>query len=95
MMRALVCTLALWLLVGCKDVGEPCEVTGDGFTRRDPCIQMCVDWEITCPDGRAVTPDECAGEGCAEDADCAAGLVCLQVDSVVANSRCMKADVCR
>ena len=95
-MRALLPWAAALVLaaVGCKDVGDRCEVSGDGFTRSDPCRKMCVEWEITCPDGRVVNPAQCAGDLCAEDADCEADQVCLQIDSVVANSRCMKASAC-
>ncbi|MCA9528014.1 MAG: hypothetical protein KC549_17120 [Myxococcales bacterium] len=95
-MRLLALTLALTsTLLGCEKLaGEPCEVSGDGFTRRDPCSQVCVDWAITCPDGREVTPDECAGLHCSVDEDCPEGLSCLQIDSVPANARCMRAEVC-
>lgn len=77
-----------------KKVGEPCEKVGDGFTGKDPCAEMCVGWEITCPNGAIVTPAVCAGPVCGTSGVCPDGLVCLQVDSFAANSRCMPASVC-
>jgi len=95
MMRALLIVFAATGLWGCGNaVGEACEVTGDGFTRRDPCTQMCLAWSITCPDGREVTPNECAGELCSAVEACPEGQVCLQVDSVPANARCVREAVC-
>jgi hypothetical protein len=80
---------------GCKKVGDDCEVTGDGFTRRDPCQEQCVDRAVVCPDGsEAPAPDQCAGEVCGEGGDCPDGQICVQIDSFVENSRCMLAAVC-
>lgn len=94
-MRLLTCLVLLFTLPACvRTVGEHCEVNGDGFTRRDPCEEMCIEWAITCPAGHSVTPDECSGPPCVTDDDCGDGLTCLQIDSVVANSRCMRAQVC-
>jgi hypothetical protein len=95
-MRILLPLLALLALTlsGCKDVGDACEVTGDGFTRRDPCAGACLSWAITCPDGRSFTPDECAGSVCGEDGTCPDGQMCLQIDSFAANSRCVRASLC-
>ncbi len=75
------------------EVGESCETTGDGFTRRDPCRELCVDWEIACEDGTRVNPMICAGELC-EDTGCPSGFVCMQIDSFADNSRCLPDDVC-
>lgn len=94
----LLAIVSLMLTTGCKDVGESCEVTGDGFTRKDPCAVMsdniCLNWEITCPDGRALTPDECAGDVCGARGVCPEDQVCLQVDGFVENSRCVRATLC-
>lgn len=83
------------LLTGCgKSAGEPCEVTGDGFTRRDPCVEMCIEWAITCPDGREVTPNACSGAACGETGECPDDQICLQVDSFAINARCVPATFC-
>lgn len=95
-MRIIAVIFALSALaLGCeKTVGEFCEVSGDGFTRRDPCEHVCMNWELTCPDGQRITPNECAGAPCGQDGVCPDGLVCLQIDSVPANARCVAADLC-
>jgi hypothetical protein len=77
-----------------KKVGEPCEKTGEGFTSYDPCAEMCLGWEITCPNGKKVTPGVCSGAACGGGGSCPSGQVCLQVDSFAANSRCVPASVC-
>lgn len=93
-LHLLLCA-ALLALSGCgKDTGEACEVTGDGFTRQDPCVEMCLEWAITCPDGRDVVPGECSGVLCAETGECPAGQSCLQIDSFAENSRCVRDAVC-
>lgn len=95
-MKALpVLALTAGLLVGCgKSVGEPCEVEGDGFTRRDPCVEMCLDFAITCPDGREVVPMQCAGVVCGEGGACPEGQTCTVIDSFAANARCVMDAVC-
>lgn len=100
-MRHLVLTplaaLAVIALAACRPVGQPgdaCTVTGDGFTRKDSCATMCVNWEVTCPSGAIVTPDVCAGELCAGGAGCPSGFACHAVDSVPANARCLPVEVC-
>lgn len=90
----LIALIALGAL-GCqKAVGDPCEVTGDGFTRRDPCAGMCVEQPITCDDGQVVPTGECAGEVCGAGGPCPDGQICVQVDSFPQNSRCMRAALC-
>lgn len=95
---ALVALVALSVaLTGCRlkgQVGDPCEVDGDGFTRKDPCSTMCLDWEITCPSGEVVTPGVCAGEVCGVDGVCPDDQACLVVDSFVDNARCVPVEVC-
>lgn len=86
--------LIMLALVGCKDVGDACEVTGNGFSRRDPCEGSCLNWTVTCPDGHEFTPNECAGALCAEDGVCPEGQVCFQVDSFPGNARCVRAAMC-
>ena len=99
-MKTLLLTTALALLslAGCKGVGDECEVTGDGFTRKDPCAALseniCLNWAITCPDGREITPNECAGAVCGADGACPDGQACVQIDAFPENSRCVKADLC-
>ncbi|MCA9547852.1 MAG: hypothetical protein KC613_25785 [Myxococcales bacterium] len=94
----MIAAVALLGLAGCKDVGDACSVSGDGFTRRDPCAALseniCLNWEITCPDGQRLTPNECVGAVCGEGGDCPNGQICLQIDAFPQNSRCVKADLC-
>ncbi|TNF33004.1 MAG: hypothetical protein EP329_08995 [Deltaproteobacteria bacterium] len=88
---------AIPTLPACDPVGQPgdaCTVTGDGFTRKDSCATMCVNWEVTCPSGVTVTPDVCAGEVCAASGSCGDGFTCMMVDSVPGNARCMPVEVC-
>jgi hypothetical protein len=87
--------LALALaLTGCPSPGpgEPCEVAGDGFTRRDPCESTCVEWEVTCPDASKVTPGVCTDGGCSTNADCAEGWFCASINAT--DSECLPASVC-
>src|SRR5690606_6308832 len=96
-LRVLVAVALALLLVSCLKtgkVGEACVVTGDGFTRKDSCREMCVDWEITCPGAGTITPNVCAGEVCGAGGACPSGQECVQVDSFAANSRCMPVSVC-
>ena len=95
-MRIWLCAALLGLLsTGCgKSAGEPCEVTGDVFTRQDPCVEMCIEWPITCPDGRQVTPGVCSGIACGETGACPEGQQCLQVDGFADNARCVPDAVC-
>lgn len=89
--------LAVLLFASCRptgQVGEACTVTGDGFTRKDSCATMCVNWEITCPSGGAITPDVCSGAVCGQGGACPSGQECVQIDSVPANSRCMPVAIC-
>jgi hypothetical protein len=90
------CLLALFVLalVGCKDVGDACEVTGDGFSRRDPCAGACLNWSVRCPDGRELVPNECAGAVCGANGACPDEQICLQIDSFADNSRCVRAALC-
>lgn len=104
MIRALLATLALTFMfatlgsgMACfpdGEVGDACVVTGDGFTRKDPCVDFCINWEITCPSGATLVPDSCSGPVCGLSGSCPSGQVCLQVDSFAQNSRCMDAAVC-
>jgi hypothetical protein len=75
--------------------GDSCTVTGDGFTRKDSCADMCLAWEITCPGGSTITPNVCAGQVCGAGGGCPADQICLQVDSFAANSRCVPLWVCQ
>lgn len=95
-MRLLFIAVLLALgALGCqKDVGDACEVTGDGFTRYDPCGGMCVERPVTCEDGREVPTGECAGELCGGGEPCPEGQLCVQVDSFPQNARCMRATLC-
>ncbi len=67
-------------------------MTGDGFTRQDPCGETCVEWAVTCPDHTEVVPDVCSDGPCARDADCDAGWLCLRID--MTDSECLPADLC-
>ncbi len=83
--------------LGCQpnlSVGESCSVSGDGFTRRDPCEHMCIAWEVTCENGNETIPNICAGDLC-QPGDCEDGFECVQIDSFEVNSRCMPEQVCR
>lgn len=84
----------LFLVCGCDNPapGEACTVTGDGFTRQDPCADTCVEWGVTCPDGAEVTPDVCSDGPCNSDADCGDGWVCLEIN--MTDSECLPADIC-
>lgn len=92
--------IAAWLVLSGGDCtpsdppGEPCETTGDGFTKYDPCAEMCLGWEITCPNGLKVTPGVCSGVVCGTEGTCPAGQMCVQVDSFAQNSRCIPSSVC-
>lgn len=90
--------IALGLLLvqaGCFGgrVGDPCTVTGSGFSLRDTCQTVCLSiWQITCPDGRVVNPKVCAGrQGCL-DGQCPAGQVCYRTN--VDRSFCVPDDIC-
>ena len=82
------------LVLGCDkpEPGEACEVTGDGFTRKDPCVFSCVEWEVACADGSSVTPGVCSGPECSSDADCFEGFACAPTGSVT--SSCLPEDLC-
>jgi len=86
--------LLLSLLTACTRLppGEPCEATGDGFTRRDPCSYTCVEWEVPCADGSAVAPGVCSGPACSTSEDCDPGFACARTGSVA--SSCLPVDVC-
>jgi hypothetical protein len=80
------------LLAACKTgPGEPCEVTGDGFTRYDPCTETCVDWQVTCPDGTGTVPDVCSAGSCSTDADCPSDYSCFPVGFV---AECLPDAIC-
>jgi len=94
---ALLAAALVLPLAACVPVGQPgdaCTVTGDGFTRKDSCATMCVNWEVTCPSGATVTPDVCAGDLCAASGTCPAGFACMVVDSVPDNARCLPIELC-
>lgn len=85
---------ALLLLTSCVRLppGEPCEATGDGFARRDPCSFTCVEWEVPCDDGSSVVPGICSAGGCSSDEDCDAGFACARTGSV--SGSCLPDDLC-
>jgi hypothetical protein len=87
-----VAVTALSLQCGGPDPGEACEATGDGFTRRDPCSETCVEWAVPCADGSEVTPSVCSAGECDSDSDCPSGFACGQVGSVT--FECLPADTC-
>lgn len=90
-MRAL---LLFPLLFACARLpaGEPCTVSGDGFTRVDRCSYTCVNWEISCADDSAVVPDVCSGRACTTDAECEDGFSCALTGSVAKS--CLPDDTC-
>lgn len=92
-MKRLLILLPL-LLLGCEQLkpGEACEATGDGFTRKDPCLTTCIEWSVACADGSSVTPGVCSGNACTSDADCATGYACAPTGSVEAS--CLPDDLC-
>lgn len=75
-----------------KGPGEACSVSGDGFTRRDPCEHACVNWEIECEDGSRVVPSVCSAGPCRSDADCADEFVCMQLG--IEQRECLPASEC-
>lgn len=82
----------LLLLVGCSlDPGDPCETTGDGFTRHDPCGYTCVEWEVSCADGSTAVPDVCSGESCTAGS-CPVGFGCAKID--MTDYACLPQEVC-
>jgi len=85
---------AILLSVACGGTpsGGACEVTGDGFSRRDPCQHTCVDWEIECADGRSEVPGRCSAGSCTDGEACAEGFHCLAVG--VAERECLPVEVC-
>lgn len=84
--------LAASLLPACRlEAGEPCEVTGDGFTRYDPCEETCVTWTVSCDDGSTTTPNVCSAGACRTDRDCPSDFTCR---SVGFDSECLPADTC-
>jgi hypothetical protein len=86
--------LLVWLAVACDKPapGEPCESSGDGFTRVDPCSFVCIESEVPCADGSTVVPDVCSSNPCATDADCVAGFACGRTDSF--NRYCLPPSLC-
>jgi hypothetical protein len=86
--------LAVLLSVACDNPapGEACEVTGDGFTRQDPCADTCVTWDVTCPAGDTVAPSVCSDGACSTDADCDSGWFCAEIN--MTDSECLPLDVC-
>ncbi len=96
-MSRLLLVAVFALLAACVPDGQPgeaCTSSGDGFTKTDSCDDMCVNWEVTCPNGSTLVPDVCAGPVCGAGGSCVDGFMCLQVDSFAANSRCMPAEMC-
>ncbi len=85
---------ALLLLTGCQlSAGDPCEASGSGFTRTDPCGTQCIEWDVLCADGTTAVPDVCAGSPCTNNpANCANGWGCVQVNAT--DSVCLPQDVC-
>jgi hypothetical protein len=85
-----------WLIlgmVGCgPGPGDPCEATGEGFSRRDPCPTTCVETEVPCDDGSAGVPGVCAGDPCDADGACPEGWGCAAVDSFA--RACLPLDTC-
>lgn len=94
MIRPLTLAAALTALIACDPpgVGEACDATGEGFTRKDPCANTCVEWEVQCPGGALVTPGVCSGPTCSEAAPCGDGFVCVPID--MTDSACLPADLC-
>jgi len=86
--------LLLTMLLACDKAvpGEPCEVSGDGFSRKDPCVTTCLDYDITCPDGSSVTPDVCSGAECSDQDPCPTGWTCAETGSV--SWSCVPEDIC-
>lgn len=75
--------------------GEPCEASGEGFSRQDSCggdNGRCLAFPITCPSGEEVTPNVCEGVECSTDDDCDDGWVCAATGSATKN--CVPAEVC-
>jgi|GEM_PF-1051982 len=73
--------------------GEPCEATGDGFTRQDPCDYSCIEWEVTCADGSTAIPGVCSGRDCtANPGVCGPGYGCAPIN--MTDSSCLPLDVC-
>lgn len=77
---------------GGPDAGAPCEATGDGFLRRDPCEHSCIDWDVTCEDGSTVVAGPCSAGGCRSDGDGPSGFTWERSGSVT--SSCLQEDTC-
>lgn len=77
---------------GGPQAGDPCEATGDGFFRQDPCEHSCIEWEVTCADGTTVVPGVCSAGECRSDSDCPGGFTCERSGSVT--SSCLPEDTC-
>jgi len=94
LLSALALCLGLLCLTGCDNPapGDPCEVSGDGFTRQDPCADTCVEWDVTCPGGDTVAPSVCSDGACSTDADCGDGWFCAGIN--MTDSECLPLDVC-
>ncbi len=84
--------LALTVACDSPGIGESCEVTGDGFTRKDPCEHTCVEWDVQCPSGELVTPGVCSGAQCETDAQCGGDFLCLPIN--MTDSACIPASFC-
>ncbi|MCA9524979.1 MAG: hypothetical protein KC549_01625 [Myxococcales bacterium] len=94
-MRSALVAAALALLApGCKDPGDPCQLSVRGGRVHDPCATRCLDAVMTCPDGVHTNPGVCAGARCQGDEDCAAGFLCLPYEEDEGTAFCAPRDVC-
>ena len=78
----LVCVAVALTLSGCGEpVGNPCEITGDGFHAKDPCRHQCLSrWSLLCPDQQRITPNVCTGTFACSPGSCPEGQLCYHDD---------------
>ncbi len=100
-LRDLLALLALATLVvvpsGCGDpVGTECRISGSGFHARHGCRHRCLSrWQVSCPDGRRVTPNTCSGAFGCRPGSCPDGQVCYHDDDPFDDrSFCVVATTC-